>query len=72
MTNIIGISKMPTIAYGEKAFHESVFRSYNILEEVKELLHREVPGDIILELIKEMESGQLTDETIKDLDEGPK
>jgi len=35
--------------------HESVFRSYQILEKVKELLEKNTAPDIILELVKEME-----------------
>jgi hypothetical protein len=38
------------------AFHESVLRSYQILEKVKYLLRNETKGNIVIELINMMES----------------
>jgi len=54
------LAEMPRIinpreGYGD-AIHESVFRSYNLLEQVKIWLRRGVPGDVVLELIEEVES----------------
>jgi len=46
------ISEIPS---GAKAVHESAFRSYHILQKVKDLLARNVPVDVILELVAEME-----------------
>jgi hypothetical protein len=56
------IQKIPTcvdaIPAGAKGVHESVLRAYQILERVKDYLRRGVPGDVTLELIKEMEGDQ--------------
>ena len=35
--------------------HESVFRSYQVLEKVKEYLRKGYPAEVILELIEVME-----------------
>ncbi len=37
-------------------YHESLFRSYQILEKVKVLLELETPPQVILEIIDEIES----------------
>ena len=52
------ITKMQT---AEDNLHESLFRSYHILEKVKDYLHRKVPDDVIIELIEEMEQEELED-----------
>lgn len=36
-------------------WHESLTRSYQILEKVKDLLRKETPQDVILEIIEECE-----------------
>ena len=46
------IQQMPRVLVGH---HESLFRSYQILERVKSFLKWKVPGKVILELIEEME-----------------
>ena len=46
------IAELPTT---ENNFHESILRSYQILEKVKYYLDKKVPFSIILELIEEME-----------------
>ena len=41
--------------------HESVFRSYHILEKVKELIEQKTPAYVMIELINDMqdlESGE--------------
>ena len=52
------IRKMPT-TYDN--VHESVFRSYHILEKVKELIEQKTPAYVMIELINDMqdlESGE--------------
>jgi hypothetical protein len=50
---LIDIAQLPTcIEYK----HESLLRSYQLLQKVKEYLEAEVPHKIILELIAEIES----------------
>jgi len=46
------IAKLPTT---ESGLHESIFRSYQILDKVKEYMARGVPYDVIYELIEEIE-----------------
>ena len=41
---------------GEHGVHESIFRSYQILELVKGYLRRGVPSDVVLEIIEELEA----------------
>lgn len=36
-------------------FHESIFRSYQILEKVKELLRKQVAPSVVLEIIEDIE-----------------
>lgn len=36
-------------------YHESLLRSYQIVQAVKDLLARGTPGDVVLELIQQME-----------------
>lgn len=55
---ILDIQKMATTRQGEGKFHESLFRSYHILCKVIEYLERGVPADVILELVKEMNSNE--------------
>ena len=47
------IAKLPTV---DSKIHESIFRSYNILDKVKHYLEQGCPAKLILELIKETES----------------
>ena len=54
------IRSYPTV---HENIHESIFRSYHILEKVKELLEKKTSGDIVLELINEMEEPE-EEETI--------
>jgi len=59
--NIRGIMDMPTkidldVSVGSKVWHESVTRSYHIVEKVKELLVLSTPPEVILELIELMQS----------------
>jgi len=49
--------KLPTTV-GSK--HESILRAYNILEKVKYYLANNMPGNFVLELIREMESKEET------------
>lgn len=57
---IIDINRMPTcleeIPPGASGVHESVLRSYHILEKAKEYLSLGVPAMVVLDLIAEMES----------------
>lgn len=46
------IANIPTCV-GDK--HESVLRSYHILQKVKDYLHEGVPPKVILEIIAELE-----------------
>ena len=46
----------PTTFSGEHGVHESIFRSYQILELVKDYLRRGVPSDVVLEIIEELEA----------------
>ena len=59
MIRIIDTQKIPTsiteIPAGSSGVHERVLRAYHIVLQVKELLEREVPSSVILELIDEME-----------------
>ena len=41
---------------GKGGVHESIFRSYHILEKTKELLAQGVPAPVVLDLIAYMES----------------
>ena len=56
---ITEIQQMPTtvkeIPTGSTGVHESCLRAFNILNKVKYLLSKNVPNDILLELINEME-----------------
>lgn len=44
----------------EGGVHESVLRSFQILEKVKDYLKRGVPADVILELIDEAQEREIT------------
>jgi hypothetical protein len=52
MSGFIEIAGLPT---RENGIHESVFRSYHLLEKVKALLQDGVPAKVILEIIDEIE-----------------
>ena len=62
---VIEIAKMPTsitkplmkeLASGScTGIHESMLRSWHILERVKDYLRKDTPADVILELIEVME-----------------
>ena len=41
--------------------HESCFKSFHIVEKVKELLKKDTPSDVILEFIEIMESSSRVD-----------
>ena len=43
--------------------HESVYRSFQILEKVKYYLSKNVPPEIVLEIIEEMQNNYLTNRT---------
>lgn len=45
-------------------YHESIFRSYQILEKVKELLRLGTPGEVVLEIIKDIEDTPQLDKEI--------
>jgi len=44
------------IRTGPTGWHESLFKSFQILGEVKKLLIKGTPGEVVLELIAEMEA----------------
>lgn len=44
------------IRTGPNGWHESLFKSFQILRAVKDLLTKGTPGDVVLELIAEMEA----------------
>lgn len=46
------IAKIPTTV---NKVHESVYRSYHILNKVADLLHKGTPAQVVLELIAEMQ-----------------
>jgi hypothetical protein len=58
---IAEIAAMPrvieAIPPGTRGVHESVLRAYQILEKAKDLMRRNTPVDVVLELIAEMERG---------------
>lgn len=66
MIDFLEIQKVPTsisreelqqhVVSGCAGVHESVLRSYQVLQQVKRLLSKGVPPDIISELIEVMES----------------
>ncbi len=55
---IIEIIPLPTSVEGNfpNGVHESIFKSFHILEKVKKLLEYQTPYPVILELITEMET----------------
>jgi hypothetical protein len=53
MTNI---SELPLLPTERNGIHESEFRSYHILEAVKDLLERKVPVDVVLDIVCMIES----------------
>lgn len=50
----IDIAGLPTVS-GDANEHESIFQAYQILDKVKYYLRCDVPSDIILELIDEVQ-----------------
>lgn len=48
------------LSYGATGWHESVLRSYHIVQKIKELLQRNTPADVILEIIEDLESAKTT------------
>lgn len=49
---------LPTIVTqlpGSQAIHENCYRSFHVLRKVIEYLRRGVPGDVILELVGELD-----------------
>ena len=55
---IIDIAKMPTVItkVSGNGMHESLLRSFQILEKTKELLVKGTPTKVVLMLIEEMET----------------
>lgn len=56
-TSIMAKQASDDINKGTTGFHESLLRSYHILDRVKRLLRDEVPHEYILVLIELMEGG---------------
>lgn len=60
MSRFSEINRLPTTVYSippdSKGVHESCLRSFHILHEVKRLLVLGTPGEVVSELIKEMEA----------------
>lgn len=54
-------STIKRVPKGCTGVHESILRSYQILEKVKDYLKRGVPADVILELIEEAEEYKITE-----------
>lgn len=56
---IIDIANLPTIIEeippSSEGVHESIFRSYHILEKAKWMLQEGTPPQVVLDLIEEME-----------------
>ncbi len=51
------ISMRMKLEQGEQVkLHESEFRSFHILEKVKELLQKELPGKVVLEMIEVLQT----------------
>ena len=57
---IADIKLQPTVIVDtsgqSNGFHESLLRSYQILEKVKELLRKEVAPSVVLEIIEDIEA----------------
>jgi len=64
------IRECPTVleVNSNQKYHESIFRSYQLLEKVKELLARKVPSDVILEIIRDTEHAEQQELKLKDLE----
>ena len=60
MNNIFSIAQMPTsiikIPLGSKGVHESCLRSYHIVQLAKWMLKLNVPAEVVLEIIEQVES----------------
>lgn len=56
------IRRMPTTL---DMVHESVFRSYHVLEKVQELLRQQTPARVILEVIEDLQSEPFETESVK-------
>lgn len=52
---IAGLPTMVAQLPGTDAIHENCYRSFHLLRKVTEYIRRGVPGDIILELIGELD-----------------
>lgn len=50
------IRERPTHSNGVHKMHESVMRSWGVLEKTKELLRRGAPADVILEIIDDLQA----------------
>ncbi len=50
-----------TLRINKHGYHESLFRSYHILNKVKELLSKNTPQEVILEIIAEIETLPMLD-----------
>lgn len=54
---LIELMQLPVAVWHSGQTHESVFRSYHLLEQVKKWLALGVPHEVILGLIGEIETG---------------
>lgn len=50
------LAELPLIPTERNEFHESAFRSYHVLEAVKDLLERKTPPDVVLQIIYMVEA----------------
>lgn len=64
--NILNIVNEPTTV---NDIHESVYRSYHILNLVEDLLGRGVPSDVILELLRELREAPRKEVAWEELDD---
>lgn len=67
--NISAIKEFPsTLNHDVKnggRYHESLFRSHQILQKTKDLLKLNTPSEVILEIIEDIESAPATERTIE-------
>lgn len=67
MATLTDIRGFPTsIRTNDRTAHESVLRAYQVLEKVKDLLRRQTPADVVLEIIADLSSGEQTTAEIGD------
>lgn len=52
------VSKLREVMEGTTGLHESLFRSYHLLQKVKELLRAGVPAELLLEIIEDLEEDE--------------